>query len=178
MIDLLKIYTFITVLLLVDFALYLSRGISLPGQMSDFILFWSWLLLTPVLIFKKPRIPGMKYYALTLGLLIVLSLIPMGVPFLTIFAFATNLEGNDSQMVENYRLQENAKSVIAIPKIEVIKPRGLVEQKIGEMEFWLPVGEQDYRLQEAKEVTVREVNDSLEFNFTFETGSLKRVIDK
>lgn len=178
MIDLHRIYTFITVLLLVDFALYLSHGISLPGQMIDFILFWSWLLLTPVLIFKKPRIPGMKYYALTLGLLIVLSLIPMGVPFLTIFAFATDFDGNDSKLVENYRLQENAKSVIAIPKIEVIKPRGLIEQKIGEMEFWLPIGEQDYRLQEAKEITVREVNDSLEFNFTFETGSLKRVIDK
>ena len=158
-----KGYFIISILLIVDLILYLTNGISISGQFSDKILFWIWLIMTPILIVKYFHKKLAKLYLGVIGFLIVLSLLPMGIPFLTIIAFA--IVNDSEKKIENYKMREGAKSVIAIPKIRLIKNMGIIEKEVGETEFYVVFKEGSYRLEEIEEINLIEESDSLNFEF-------------
>lgn len=145
----------------------------------DKILYWAWLLLTPVVIYQHFRRRWIKRYSIFLGLLFFLSLLPMGIPLLIILAYTIDLSGAEARMAGPYRLQENARSVIAIPKVEVIRPYGLLlEKRTDEMEFYFEVDDQSYSLKDVKTIVVVEAADSVRFDFSFPTGTVSRKIKR
>lgn len=87
----------------------------------------------------------------------------MGIPFLTIVAFA--IETDNEKKIRNYRLREGAESVIAIPKIKVIKKMGILEKEIGETNFYIKIGENNYRLTDFDEIKLNKKGDSLSLEF-------------
>jgi hypothetical protein len=175
---LIQIYWSLTMLLLADTILYLFRDISLPGHWADWMLFWCWFILTLIVILGNIGKKWAIGYGLSLLFLIMLSLLPMGVPFLTIVAFATESKHNSIKLNSRVRLHENAKSVIAIPTIEAVKNYYIFEQTIGTTNFSFEINDKSYRLIDVE--NVREVttdnSESLTVEFQFESGTVTRTM--
>lgn len=173
-----RIYVILSILLITDLALYLFYGISLSGQLSDLILFWIWLILTPYIIVKNFRKKWSKFYLGMLILLLMMSLFPMGVPILTITAFAIDINGSAERKVQDYRLREGVKSVIAIPKINLIKDYGIIEKEIGESNFYIKVDHKNYCLENVTDIKLKEENDSLNFELKIGNQTTNRKFRK
>ena len=171
-----KGYISISILLIVDLSLYLTKGISISGQICDKILFWTWLILTPIIIVKYFKEKLAKWYLGIIISLTILSLLPMGIPFLTITAFAI---GNDfEKKIDNYKLREGTKSIIAIPKIRLIKNIWIIEKEIGESDFYVEFKENSYRLKDIEKIKLQDETDSLNFEFTIGTRTTNRKFKK
>ena len=158
-------------MLIVDTILYLLKGISLPGVWTDWLIFFLWLIGTFVVTFGQIRKKWAKVYGSLLLIMTFLSLLPMGIPFLTVVAFAIDPLHNYIKLDSRIRLQENAKSVIAIPQVEAVKNYYLLERVIGETDFYFSVGDNNYRLEDVE--TVRRLTsgtDILEIEFRFKDG--------
>ena len=118
------------------------------------------------------------WYSVTLVSLTLLSLLPMGVPFLTVVAFAIDPVDNSVKLNSRVMLRETAKSVIAIPTIEVVKSYYIFEKTIGTMDFNFNVDDKSYRLGDIE--SVREVTndnvDRLTIEFKFKEGTVMRTL--
>ena len=173
-----RIYWALTILLLVDTTLYLFKEISLPGHWTDWILFWCWFVLTFIVTLGQIRKKWAIAYGISLLILTMLSLLPMGVPFLTIVAFAIELGDNSIKLDSRVRLRETAKSVIAIPTIEAVKDYYIFERTIGTTDFYFDIGDKSYRLGDVE--TVRKVIDGnadrLTIEFKFKDGTVIRTL--
>ncbi|MDW3652806.1 MAG: hypothetical protein R8P61_37350 [Bacteroidia bacterium] len=156
--------------------MYLTSGISLIGQISDKVLFWTWLILTAIVIIKYFKRRLIKGYLVFLGILLMLSLFPMALPFLSIFSFAT--ENDYEVQIENYRLREGVKSAIAIPKIYLLQEWGFLEKEIGETNFTIEIDNQYYKIDEIEEISLSEEKDSLSFEFRLKEKSAYRKFKK
>ena len=172
----LKGYITIAILLIADLVLYLTNGISLIGQISDKILFWIWLIFTPIVIIKYFKKKWTKWYLGLIGILLILSLFPMGLPMISIISFA--IENDDERKVENYRLREGAKSAIAIPKIYLLKNWGIIEKKIGETDFEIEINGEHFRLNEFDKINLSEEKDSLNFEFIIREKRTNKKFEK
>ncbi|MEM6806127.1 MAG: hypothetical protein AAF696_32315 [Bacteroidota bacterium] len=80
----LKGYLLLSILLIADLAVYLADGISLLGQISDKILFWTWLISTPIIIFKYYQKSWAKWYLGSLFILFILNLFLMPLTLITL----------------------------------------------------------------------------------------------
>ena len=169
-----RVYIVISILLIIDVVLHFTNGISILGQNSDRILFWTWLIMTPILIVKNFERRWARWYFGIIIISFVLSLFPMGIPFLTICAFA--VETDVEKRIGDYRLREGAKSVIAIPKITIIEEMGILEKEIGETDFYLKVGENNYQLADFNEIELNEEGDSLRLNFVLGNQSVIKKV--
>ncbi|TXF81698.1 hypothetical protein FUA23_21925 [Neolewinella aurantiaca] len=172
----LKVYIVITILLIGDLTVYLTNGISISGQLIDKIIFWTWGILSPIVIVKYSKRIWVKWYLGLVLFLITLSFIPMGIPFLKVALFAT--EFNNERRIRGYRLREGAKSVIAIPKISLIKDIGVFEKEIGEIDFYIEIDENSYRLSEIEKIDINEEVDSVIIEFAVENQSTIQKIKK
>ena len=168
----LKGYITVSILLIADLALYLSCGISLTGQLSDKVLFWTWLIMTPIITFKYFKSSWTKLYLGIIGILIVLSLIPMAIPFISIVGFASGMD--NERLVNEYKLREGSKSAIAIPKIYLLKQWGVFEREIGETEFQIEIGDIYYRVAEFEKIVLTE-EENLVFEFKIGNNSATRT---
>lgn len=158
-----KVYIILTILLVVDFTLYLSGGISFVGQWADKILFWAWLLLSPITIVKLFKKRWIKWYLGMLLITFTLSLIPMGMPFISAMSFA--LYFDEEKNSENYTFREGTRSPVAIPHIYILEKNGAFEREVGETDFYISFGGKSYRLEEIDEIHASPFQDSLEVIF-------------
>jgi hypothetical protein len=117
-------------------------------------------------------------YIITLIMLTMLSLFPMGIPFLTIIAFAISPADNFVQLEPRIRLQETAKSVIALPTIEAVKNYYIFERVIGTTDFYFDVNGRSYRLGDTESIkrVTNEASDSLKIEFKFKDGTIIRTL--
>lgn len=175
---LLKIYIGLTILLVVDTTLYLYEGISLPGHFSDWILLWIWLVTTIIIVAFNVRKRWAKIYAMVLIVFTILTMLPMMIPFVTIFAFAFNAPSVRYTVSNEIKLQEHSKSIISIPSIVATKSYGLYEKIIGETDFYFKIGEHDYRIQDASSIKQfsAENSDSLKIEFNFKNDTIVRTL--
>lgn len=172
----LKGYSIISFVLMTDFILYFTNGISISGQIPDIVVFWTWAVMTPIVILRYFHQKWAKWLLKTVGLFMLLSLIPMGIPFLTIALFATGTD--NERVVQNYTLREGAKSVLAIPKIRVVKSIGILEKEIGETDFNIEIEEKFYGLIDFDDINIIEEKDSLEIEFVIGNEIEKRKLRK
>lgn len=174
-----KLYLLISFCLIIDLSCYLSSGISLAGKWSDWLLFWSWIIATPALILQNWKQLWAKSYASALGVLILLSFIPLGVPFLTTVAYA--IEGFNQkydQVVREYRVEMAAQSVIALPYIEVTRMGFMIEKRVGKLPMDLEIGETYFRFSDIQSIRIEEEIDSLQLKFCFEQDTIVKKIRK
>ena len=172
-------YIGLTFLLFADLVSYLKWDISLRGFWADRILFWIWLIATilTILYFRENRIT--KMYAFSLIGLIVLSLLPMAIPFITLIGFATgSRSGCEFQLNSEYRIEEYIKSPIAMPEIHLIKAIGICERIVEKREFELDVHDEYYRMCDAESIEITDDSgDGVDVRLKFKNGTFEWKIN-
>ncbi len=171
---LIKIYIGLTLLLLLDLIFYLTSGISLATNLADQILSWSWIILTFIVVFGNIKKRWSKIYGMSLIGLTILSLFPMGIPFLTAIAFMIpNPSPDYIYRDKDIRVELTAKSVIGKPYIAVIKNFLIIEKEIAGLESEFKIGEDYYGVDDIESVSVQNSENRngliLSFDFGFET---------
>src|SRR5262245_30381949 len=142
-------YIGLTMFLLTDLILHRSKGISLPGHMLDWILFWTWILSTFLLLIKYRKIKPVKIYSVALAIFTILTMLPMMIPFITILAFAFDASDQRYRVDENVELMEHFEFAgPAIPKVVAVRSFGFYEKIIGETDFQFEVGDDHLRIKD------------------------------
>ena len=170
-----KGYFWVTVLLVLDLSLYFGWRISIVGYWSDRLLFWAWLLLTALVIAKGWRQRGIRICAGLLGLLLILSMVPMMVPFFAIILVGSGLELDYAKNIDRrIRIQQVGKSVMARPTLEVIEKKVIYEQQIGSMSIYdMEDGDSAYSMQDLETLRIiRRTTDSIQVELIFKPGKL------
>ena len=171
-------YAGLTFLMVTDLLLYLSKDISLPGHLLDWILFWTWLIMTAVVIFSNLKEKWSKVYGAVLIVFTMLTMLPMMIPFLTILTFAVTPEAERFRISDDTELQELHRFVVGIPTIVRIKSFGFYERIVGQTEFEIELGDKFYTIEEAKAIRILDNNGrgSLKIEFKFEGGTVIKTL--
>lgn len=124
-------YMIMTMLLLVDITAILLWQISLAGYWTDRLVFWTWFLSTFafLIVFWKSILTKIYLFVLILGVL--MSIVPMMLPFYGILFSSTGMERRSYYTPEygKYRVQL-IQSVMSRPRLQIIENKGIVEQVI------------------------------------------------
>ncbi|RZK69063.1 MAG: hypothetical protein EOO85_23055 [Pedobacter sp.] len=119
---LIRIYIFISALIVLDVILYYYWQISFTGYWSDRIIFWIWLLATPLFILSFWKKLWIKIYFWLLVAGLVFSIIPMALPF-----FGILLSGSGSGRLNHFSLDNNIRvqtvgyGVMGRPRIQLVR---------------------------------------------------------
>lgn len=127
---LIRVYLFVSALITLDVVLYCFWQMSFTGYWSDRIIFWIWLLLTPVVTFSFWKKLWAKIYFGLLVVGLILSILPMAIPF-----FGILLSGSGSGRLNHFNLENNIRiqtvgyGVMGRPRVQIVKD-GLLFDKI------------------------------------------------
>ncbi|WP_299435568.1 hypothetical protein [uncultured Aquimarina sp.] len=170
----LKGYIIITVLLAIDFCLYVFIGVSLSGQLSDKILFWIWLIMTIIVVIKFFTYKKwLKWYLGIVGAFIILSVIPMGMPFFALIEFATNT--SFERRIEDYRLRDGEAGLIDQTSIiKVVRNMGIIEIEFDEIEF--DNDTKNYSLFDVGGIRLLKEKDDMFFEFEISNETVTKKI--
>jgi hypothetical protein len=104
---------------------------SLYGYYSDKIINWSWLFFTGTVIvwFWKKKL--MRIYFYSLISLILLSILPMAIPFFGIlYSFSTIDDYQQIKLNNTYRIERTKNQALSMPRIYIYERKGLIEKNI------------------------------------------------
>lgn len=121
----------LSLLLIIDLLLYGFQLISLRGYYSDVALFWLWFITTFVVIvlFWKKIMAKLLLAGMILAL--ILSIVPMGLPFYALILANTPLGlVINRDLNEKYRAQIVGYSVLVLPWLEIIEKKGVIEKRV------------------------------------------------
>jgi len=127
------IFLILSILLLADCLAYYNYEISLAGYYSDVILFWLWLATSLAVIVLFWRKILAKVFLGIIVLALILSILPMALPFYTFMLSMTSAGLKiDKELSDGYRARIVGYSVMAHPWLAVIEKKGLLEKKVIE----------------------------------------------
>jgi len=127
---LIRVYIFISSLILLNTILYWFWQMSFVSYWSDRIIFWIWLILTPIVTFSFWKKIWAKIYLWLLVAVLILTIVPMAIPFFGIYFSATGLgRFNHFSLENNFRVQTVAYGVMGRPRIQLVKD-GLLFDKV------------------------------------------------
>lgn len=127
---LIRFYLFISALIILNVCLYIIAKMSYIGYWSDRVIFWIWLLVTPFFVFGNWKKLWAKIYFWLLLAGLILSILPMALPF-----FAIILSGSGSGRINHFSLENNIRvqtvgyGVLGKPRLQIVKD-GLLFDKI------------------------------------------------
>lgn len=127
---LIRFYFFISGLIILNVCLYLAAKMSFTGYWSDRVIFWIWLLATPVVVFSFWEKIWTKIYFWLLVATLILTILPMAIPF-----FGLILAGSGSGRLNHFNLENNIRiqtvsyGVMGRPRVQIVKD-GLLFDKI------------------------------------------------
>jgi len=142
--------------------MYAFKQMSLRGYYSDVILFWLWFATSFVVIvvFWKKIMAKLLLGGILLA--IILSILPMMLPFYA-FLFSTTSLGlvMDKNLNEKYRAQIVGYSVMTTPWLEVIEKQGIIERRIFKStDFDLMNDNPNIKIRTAKDIIFNNETDS------------------
>lgn len=126
------VYIIISILLIGNIAGDLFYQISVAGYWTDRILFWLWFFGTfhIIIIFWKKLLTKIYFGLLAVG--VILSILPMMLPFWAIVLSSTGRGIHlKKQITREYRLQVVGYSIMGRPLIEIIKNKGILEKRVA-----------------------------------------------
>lgn len=158
----LRVYLIFSLLLALDCLLYYFKFISLRGYYSDVVLYWLWFVTSFVVIVMFWKKLMAKLLLTGIILTIVLSILPMMIPFYAWILSTTSLGLLiDKNLNENYRAQIVGYSVMAPPWLEVIEKHGLLEKRIlKSTDYQLMNDDTNAKIRFAKDIIFRNETDS------------------
>lgn len=158
----LRIYLILSLLLALDCLLYYFKFISLRGYYSDVILYWLWFVTSFVVIVVFWKKLMAKLLLTGIILAIILSILPMMIPFFAWILSTTSLGLlMDKNLNENYRAQIVSYSAMSPPWLEVIEKHGPIEQRIlKSTDYQLMNDDTNAKIRFAKDIIFRNETDS------------------
>jgi len=127
---------------------------SYSGYWPDKIVNLIWLLLTVMLVIIFWQTKLARGYLCTLLVLIVLSILPMGIPFLAIlYQFTTIGDYQQISLNENYRIERTSQQALSRPRVYIYERYWIFEKNIARPAY-LPIVEK----------TLASQSDSMEIN--------------
>jgi hypothetical protein len=104
---------------------------SYSGYYIDKIIAWTWLLLNTLIIITYWKRKIVRIYLFSLIIFILLSIIPMGLPFLgMVLYFSTIDDFQQIKLNENYRIERTRQQPLSMPRIYVYEQYGVLEKNI------------------------------------------------
>ncbi|MDY3338678.1 hypothetical protein PG279_05745 [Riemerella anatipestifer] len=104
---------------------------SFYGYYTDKIISWLWLGSTLVVFIKFWKTKAIKIYFLSLLSFLLLSILPMAIPFFWILSFFTKID--DYQQINldsDYRIERTRHQSLSMPRIYIYKRMGIFEKNI------------------------------------------------
>ncbi|RZJ74672.1 MAG: hypothetical protein EOO47_20795 [Flavobacterium sp.] len=127
---LIRFYLFISALIVLNAVLYCFWQMSFTGYWSDRVIFWIWLLLTPIITFGYWKKLWAKIYFWLLVAGLILTILPMAMPFFAIYLSASGSGRlNHFNLENNIRIQTVGYGVMGRPRVQIVKD-GLLFDKI------------------------------------------------
>lgn len=123
-------YFIITLVFLTGIALTFY-SLSYLGYYPDKIISWFWLGYTIVIIYKFRKKRLIKIFSLLLVAIILLSIMPMAIPFMGIVNYFSTI--GDYQQIKlspEYRIERTRHSSLSQQRIYVYEKKGLLEKNI------------------------------------------------
>lgn len=103
---------------------------QLRGYWTEKIIVWLWIISTILVIIKFRQQKLVKIYTTLLALLIVLSILPMGIPFFAFIAFISTI--GDYQRIDlhdNYRLELTQHQALSLPQVYIYQTQYTIFEK-------------------------------------------------
>ena len=126
------ITTYLTLTLVFLLGVFMSfYDYSYYGYWTDKIINWIWLVLTLTVIFWFWRNKLTKIYFFSLLTLILLSILPMAIPFFGIvYSFSTIDDYQQIKLNDTYRIERTKQQALSAPRVYVYKRIGILEKNI------------------------------------------------
>ncbi|AZA82013.1 hypothetical protein C1637_24390 [Chryseobacterium lactis] len=124
------LYSIVSLIFLTEVILSFNHY-SFSGYYTDKIINWIWLAMTLFMIiwFWKKKI--MKAYFVFLAFTILLSMLPMMIPFFALVNYFSTLDDYQQiQLDDTYRIERTRPNVLHKPQISVYKKEGIIEKGI------------------------------------------------
>ena len=168
------VITYLTFTLIFLIGVFMSfYDYSYYGYWTDKIINWIWLIFTATVIFWFWKNKITRIYFFSLLTLILLSVLPMAIPFFGIvFSFTTINDYQQIKLNDSFRIERTRQQAMSMPRIYVYQRIGFLEKNIcrpvyGEIiesvlnlkENESNIDEEKLSIQEAKLVSVN--NDSI-----------------
>ena len=107
-------------------------GMSYAGYYTDKVICWIWLLATVGIIIRLWKMRIMRIYAISIAVTLLLSVVPMMIPFFGIvFYFTTTGDYQQIDLNNKYRLEYTTRGVMARPEVVIIENHGLLEKTVS-----------------------------------------------
>ena len=172
---LIRFYLIISALMILNLCLFVSARMSFAGYWSDRILFWIWVFTTPFIIILCWMKLFTKIYFGLLMITLILSFLPMAVPFFAIFLSASG-EGriNHFNLDNNMRIQIVNYGILGRPRVQVVKDNFLFDQIKYEDQDEIQKNDSTwFELRDAKNVIlINETANSITVKYFFENDTL------
>ncbi|MFP3834916.1 hypothetical protein [Chryseobacterium sp. SIMBA_028] len=123
-------YLIITLIFLSEIVLNFNKY-SYSGYYTDKIINWVWLVMTVFIIiwFWKKKVIKVYFSLLVLG--IVLSILPMMIPFFMIVNYFSTFDNYQRiQLDDVYRIESGRPGALSKPQVTVYKREGILEKPI------------------------------------------------
>jgi len=107
-------------------------GLGFSGYYTDKIINWIWLAFTLVIILKFWKNKITKIFVSALVSMVLLSILPMGIPFFGIVYYFSTLE--DYQQIslnKKYRIERTRQHALAPQQVYIYEKRGVLEKNIS-----------------------------------------------
>lgn len=178
MLILLRIYIVLTIFLVLDAAMYFFYRISLPGHVSDWLLFWVWVILTAVVIVIYLIKRWVKAHTISYATFMVFATVLMVGPLRETLVSTFSERRARYKLNDRLELQEYSLGIMAPPKIIAIKSFWIYERIIGVTDCELEVNDVYYRIHDAESINLLSVQDtdSLRVAFKFPDGIVTRTM--
>ena len=169
-------YLLITLFLLLDIIATTNSKISLAGYWSDRILFWTWFLTTIFTIKTYWKNKWAKRYFYSLLVFIVLTIIPMAIPFAGI-VLSTTGQGllYNKQISNKYRFEVSQYGFMGIPIMSISEKKGIIEKEILDCNGFETENSDNISSWEIKNVDFISENDSLIFLKVYSENKVIKV---
>jgi hypothetical protein len=167
------LYSGLTIVLVFDLWLIINYSMSIAGYWFETAAMWLWILLTIYLISRNWETELAKAFALLLTILIILSMIPMMIPFLGIINILTLNDRSFTKDLDNgMRIQiRNGPMFASI--IEIVEQGYILEKKI------VSISAEIRDIEKAKFIkVVQNTQDSLKIAFVFSDKTIEETFAK
>ncbi|WP_027374005.1 MULTISPECIES: hypothetical protein [Chryseobacterium] len=133
--NILLLYAFISLVFLAEVVLSLNQY-SFSGYYTDKIINWMWLAMTLLIILRFWRKKVVKAYFAVLIFSVLLSMLPMMIPFFALVNYFSTLDDYQQiQLDKIYRIERTRRNVLDKPKVYIYKNEGIVEKEIYKVPY-------------------------------------------
>lgn len=169
------IYLAITVLFVIEIILSWKQY-SFAGYYTDKVINWAWLAMTVFMIIRFWKRKTAKAYFTLLLSVIILSILPMMIPFFGIVCYFSTID--DYQQIElndSYRIERTRPGALSKPQIYIYQKEGILEKKIYKTPYLEIVehviqnplkrepGQKDPQIQQAKLISSNKDSIGIEY---------------